>query len=70
MRMFKNWLRGTSSTFRALTGEEYTRREVLLVNAIFMCGCGAAVVAASSLSVTAILLIVAVVLAWRLNDER
>lgn len=67
MKDFRSWLSQKSDTFSALMEEDVTIREVLLVHGIVLCGCGAAVVAATSLSATVIFLGVALWLAWKLN---
>lgn len=67
MKDFRHWLSQKSDTFSALMEEDVTIREVLLVHGIVLCGCGAAVVAATSLSATVAFLGVGVWLAWKLN---
>ena len=67
MKDFKSWLSQKSDTFSTLMEEDVTIREVLLGHGIVLCGCGAAVVAAASLSATVIFLGVALWLAWKLN---
>ena len=67
MKDIKNWLGKKSDTFSTLMEEDVTIREVLLVHGIVLCGCGAAVVAAASLSATVMFLGVALWLAWKLN---
>ena len=67
MKDFRSWLGKKSDTFSALMEEDVTIREVLLVHGIVLCGCGAAVVAATSLSATVMFLGAAVWLAWKLN---
>lgn len=69
MKDFRSWLGKKSDTFSALMEEDVTIREVLLVHGIVLCGCGAAVVAATSLSATVMFLGVAVWLAWKLNSH-
>lgn len=68
MKRFKNWLSSKSDTFSAMAGETITHREVLLVNGIFFCGCIAAITAASSLTVTLVMLATAIYLAYLFNS--
>lgn len=65
----KNWLSAKSETFSEITGDEFTRRDVLLVNGICACMMVGAVVAGESLLISIIMLGAAVVLAYQLNKN-
>lgn len=65
----KAWLDAKSETGTLLMGEDgpVSRREVLLVNAIFLFILAGALCADSSLALTAVFIAIAGVLVWRLN---